>query len=145
MISCILWFMTRKCHFSSRHCVCAAVVAAVALSFSGKTGAEETGAGTACALVRQECELLCNHQYTPGSAAHAGCLVRCDTDAAACKTAPWLERQMERLRQFYDGFTGGEGETLRPAPKHPVPPNGDSEERERGAPEKTTRPHPLPI
>lgn len=128
-----------------RGCVLACLM--LTLIRSGE-GARAEGAGRVCALARQECELACTRQHTLGSASHVGCTVRCSTEAATCEAVaglhaarPWLEQQMEWLRQFYDGFVGERDNPTYPLPGQPMLP--DREGTEQDSPERTTHPYAL--
>lgn len=140
-------------HLLGSHYSLLALVVATGVLVSGTVWAEKgIEGGGACTLARQVCELTCSRQYSPGSASHAGCVVRCSTEAAGCEAAaglsaarPWLERQMERLQQFYDGFIGEGSESPPLPPGRTTPHEGNTEKTEQGMPKGVKRPQPLAI
>lgn len=94
-----------------------------------------------CQPIFNRCEALCRADLGQDSAEAAGCATRCGAERALCEALaavdiaqPWLERQFDRFRRFYDGYTGGEPHAGRkpppskPTPKPPQPARPDQAE-----------------
>ena len=81
--------------------------------------AEETKTSKQCAEAFDQCQQTCNENNPGDSATKAACLARCSADYAACdaaaaydKAKPWLERQADKAKKFWDELT-------KPTPKIP--------------------------
>ena len=89
--------------------------------------AVETKTSPVCVKTEARCEADCEHRFNEGDAAKMGCLARCAADRAACEAGaqfdaakPWIDRRMEEMKRFYDGFKGDEKSA--PPPQSPPAP-----------------------
>lgn len=79
----------------------------------------------ACARAYDACIAQCATDYPDNQASRAGCGARCAGERAACeakagyeKAKPWVEKQIEGLQDFLDGFRGDQP----PPPPRSAPP-----------------------
>lgn len=102
----------------------AAVLAASSAFVSPAAAQEETPTLESCGRDYDRCASLCAARNPDSAAAEAGCAARCAAERAACEARagyaeakPWVREQMEKLRDFLEGFR--EGPEAPPAPSPP--------------------------
>ncbi len=95
--------------------------------FKGESGDGESGPPTrqACRSAFQRCETRCEGRHGSDEYARAGCESVCAMNRATCEAEagveaarPYIEREVERLRGFFDSLLGEEG-TMPPPPDVP--------------------------
>jgi len=103
--------------------------------FDGETGDGETGppSGQACKSAHERCQTRCEGRHGTDDYARAGCQSVCAMNRATCEAEagveaakPYLEREAERLRGFFDSLLGDD-ETTPPPPDVPPYPEGNAD------------------
>lgn len=98
--------------------------------FDGETGDGETGppSGPACKAAHERCQTRCEGRHGTDDYARAGCQSVCAMNRATCEAEagveaakPYLEREAERLRGFFDSLLGDEEATPPPPDVPPYP------------------------
>lgn len=136
--------MTRRRIVCPTTVLAVCILALVALGARPAVAAPDPEGLKACARAYDACTAQCTRDYPDNQASRAGCGARCAGERAACeakagyeKAKPWVEKQIEGLQDFLDGFRGDPPpEDPRPAPSEPAPTPTPTPERDGDGPYK---------